>query len=166
MSPNHFNSLDEAPSFEVGDLVRIKGGFECFEVLELTDGGRTVILSGDALESQHTGLEPKPIEGCDTIRTPSGELKGPVVNTCEEFVYVIRPDGAKEALKISECRATMKQNSLAPPRERRLFEIQNDLRKVDSDSKALQARRRALKKEAFAAFLKANHEDLEESGSK
>ena len=57
----------QATSFEVGDLVRYKGGPEVFTVSGLTDGGRTVFLGQDQ-ESQFEGLEPKPLEDYDILR--------------------------------------------------------------------------------------------------
>lgn len=160
-----FYTSDEAPSFMVGDLVRIQGDDEWFSVLELTDGGRTVIL-GDGLEIQHTGLEPKPIEVGDMIRTLTGSFKGRVTDMFGDAVYFEGPSGITQGLTESDCRATVIQapeywpcgaakDGVSPPRERALAEILAEIQETNDKVHSLRERRKALKKEARAAFNKA-----------
>lgn len=165
------NAQEEEPSFAEGDLVQYKGsppeGVQwVFTVSGLTDGGRTVFL-GEGEESQHVGLQPKPIQVGDMIRTLTGSLKGPVTEMFGGSVFYKAPNGMTEGLPEAQCRATSEKPAKHWPcgqakdpdvdedKPRSLNDILAEIQECNEEIQEAQRRRRQLKKEARQAFRMA-----------
>jgi hypothetical protein len=148
-------SAQVEPSFMVGDIVREKGNGEddCFTVMELADGGRTVFLGG-GLELQHTALEPEPFQIGNHVRSIEENLRGEVTNIIGDAVYF---DGY--ILPHSECRristAWPCEKEVPKTKKRTLAKVLAEIRQADAKMLALRAQRKALKKEARDVFNEA-----------
>jgi len=154
--PETATPKDEEPSFRVGDLVQEKGDEEgdLFTIVDLTDGGRTVILAG-GLEMQHTALEPAAFQVGNWVRNGSGNLRDQVRDIVGDAVYF---DGYFRAS--SECRRVSsawpcEEEAPAAPKERTLAKVLAEIRRTDAKLQELRARRKALQKEARSAFTQA-----------
>ena len=150
---------EEAPSFQIGDLVQEKGDEEgdLFTIVDLTDGGRTVILAG-GLEMQHTALEPAAFQVGNwvrDVRTETRGLRDKVTDIVGDTAYF---DGYKYPL--SECRRVSsawpcEDDVRSAPKDRTLAKVLAEIRRTDAKLLELRARRKALQKEARSAFTKA-----------
>lgn len=145
----------EEPSFMVGDLVQEKGddAGDLFTIVDLTDGGRTVVLAG-GLEMQHDSLEPAAFQEGSCVRSVMENLRGKVTYIDGDAVHF---NGY--ILPHSECRristAWPCEKEVPKTKKRTLAKVLAEIRKADAKMLVLRAQRKALKKEARDAFNEA-----------
>ena len=145
----------EEPFFMVGDLVQEKGddAGDLFTIVDLTDGGRTVVLAG-GLEMRHDSLEPAAFQEGSCVRSVMENLRGKVTYIDGDTVHF---NGY--ALPYSECRristAWHCEKKVPKARKRTLAKVLAEIRQADAKMLALRAQRKVLEKEARDAFKAA-----------